>query len=89
MKRLQKKFDTVTLHSITIEPHEEGGYFASCPLFQGCHAEGKTVGKAVDNIRDVIRVYIEARKKFRESVPSVEIPEVTKLRFTMPVPISS
>lgn len=89
MKRSQEKFDTVILYPITIETHEQGGYFASCPLFQGCHAEGSTVGKAIDNIRDVIRVHIEARKKFGESVPSVEIPDATKLRFTLPVPIHS
>jgi len=62
MKKQQQKLNSLILYPITIEPHEEGEYFASCPLFQGCHAEGETVGKAIDNIRDVIRVHIEARR---------------------------
>ena len=82
------KTDLVSLYPITLELHREGGYFASCPLFQGCHADGKTMGGAIDNIRDVISVHIEARKKFHELIPSVELPDAVKIRFTLPVPVS-
>jgi len=27
---------------IVIEECEEGGYYAECPAFQGCHVEGAT-----------------------------------------------
>ena len=46
---------TISVYPVVIEPHEEGGYFAYCPLLQGCHAEGETYGEALDNIRDVIK----------------------------------
>lgn len=65
-----KKHLQLDLYPVTVEPHTEGGYFAFCPLFQGCHAEGETFGKAIDNMRDVISVHIEARKQFAEFVLS-------------------
>lgn len=40
---------------IIIEPLEEGGFLANCPLLQGCRAEGNTYGEAIENIQDVIR----------------------------------
>lgn len=84
-----KKNVKLDLYPITVESHKEGGYFAFCPLFQGCHAEGETVGEAIDAIHDVIRVHIEARKKFSEFVPLLELPDSTKIRFTLPVPVKS
>ena len=41
---------------VKIEALEEGGYLASCSDIAGCHAEGKTMGQALDNLRDVARV---------------------------------
>ena len=89
--RLKKspKIDSVTLYPITVESHDEGGYFASCPVLQGCHAEGDTMGEAIDNVRDVIRLHIEARKKFREFIPSVELLQKSAIRFTLPVPVGN
>jgi predicted RNase H-like HicB family nuclease len=83
-----KKHMKLGLYPITIEPHEEGGYFASCPLFQGCHAEGETFGEAIDSMRDVIHAHIEARKEFAEFIPSVEFPQTAEVRFTLPVPLN-
>jgi len=85
MKR-KTKFTGIGLYPVTIESHKEGGYLASCPVLQGCYAEGETVGEAIDNIRDVIRVHIEARKAFGEFVPSVELSPGTEFRFTLPLP---
>ena len=65
------KIDSVTLYPIVLEEHDEGGYFALCPSFQGCRAEGETIGEAIDNIRDVIHGHIEIRKKFHEIIPLV------------------
>jgi predicted RNase H-like HicB family nuclease len=41
---------------VQIEPVGEGGYLAVCPQIQGCHAEGHTVGEALDNLRSVAQV---------------------------------
>ena len=38
---------------IEIEPLEEGGYLAICPILQGCHAEGETIAEALENVEDV------------------------------------
>ena len=46
---------------VIIEPCEEGGYFATCPALQGCHAEGETYLEALENIQDIIRIHLESR----------------------------
>jgi predicted RNase H-like HicB family nuclease len=48
---------------IEIEPLEEGGYLAVCPLLQGCHAEGETVAEAIENVEDVARQLIELMRE--------------------------
>ncbi|MBC7249222.1 MAG: type II toxin-antitoxin system HicB family antitoxin [Anaerolineae bacterium] len=45
--------------AVQIEKLEEGLYLASCPTIQGCHAEGHTIGQALDNLRSVIQVIYE------------------------------
>ena len=50
-----KKF----LLKVEVEPLEEGGYLASCPDLQGCHAEGDTIAEALENVEDVARIIIE------------------------------
>ena len=42
-----------------VEPLEEGGYLATCPDLQGCHAEGDTIAEALDNVQDAARIIIE------------------------------
>lgn len=44
---------------VEIQPLEEGGYLAICPIIQGCHAEGKTIAEALDNIEDVAKILLE------------------------------
>ena len=46
---------------VIIEPCEEGGYFATCPALQGCHAEGETYLEALENIQDIIWIHLESR----------------------------
>jgi predicted RNase H-like HicB family nuclease len=45
--------------AVEIEPLTEGGYLATCSDIPGCHAEGKTIGQALDNLRDVAQVIYE------------------------------
>jgi predicted RNase H-like HicB family nuclease len=54
---------------IEIESLEEGGFLAVCDAIQGCHAEGDTVGEALENIEDVARVILELRKEKGLPVP--------------------
>ncbi len=73
---------------ITIESLEEGGFLASCSVLQGCRAEGKTYIKAMENIQDVIKVHLAARKEHPDTVPAISISEKTNSRLTLPSPIS-
>ncbi len=50
------------IYPIAIEFCEEGGFFASCPALQGCHADGETYKEAIDNIREVIKLRIKFLK---------------------------
>lgn len=79
--------DKLTLFQIVVESCEEGGYFAHCPLLQGCHAEGDSFGEAVDNLKDVIKAHLEIRKEKGEIIPSVEIKSSHKINFQIPVPV--
>lgn len=57
MKKMFKS--QFSVFPITVEPMKEGGYFAFTEILQGAHAEGKTLGEAVDNIKDVIEKHLE------------------------------
>src|SRR3954471_13521805 len=47
--------------SAEVEQLDEGGYLARCPEVPGCHAEGLTVGEALENLEDLLRVFLEIR----------------------------
>jgi len=57
---------------VIIEQDEDGIYIVSCPSLQGCYSQGDTIDEALENIKDAIRLHIEARKSLGESIP-VEI----------------
>ncbi len=47
---------------IVIEQDEDNIFIASCPTFNGCHAYGKTIDKAMANIREVIEMCVEEQE---------------------------
>ena len=55
--------------SIVVEQDEDGVYISSCPVLQGCYSQGNTYGEAVENLKDAIRLHIEARREVGEPVP--------------------
>lgn len=57
---------------MVVERDEDGLYVASVPLLQGCYTQGETYEEALENIKDAIRLHIEARRALGEQVP-VEI----------------
>lgn len=65
----------IYLYPIKIEACKEGGFLAICPALQGCYAEGKTIEEAVENLKDVIRIALEYKKKYvrKFSIPQVSI----------------
>lgn len=44
---------------VVVEMDEDGVYIVSCPLFKACHADGKTIDEALDNLREVIEMCLE------------------------------
>ena len=64
-------------YTIVVEQDEDGVYIASCPAIQGCYTQGDTYEQAVENVKDAIRLHIEARIELGEPVPlEVAIDEV-------------
>jgi len=62
---------------VVIEQDEDGIYIASCPSLQGCYSQGDTMKEALENIKDAIKLHIEARKTLGEPIPiEVAIEEV-------------
>ena len=82
---MRKKITKILLYPVIIESCEEGGYFADCPSFQGCHAEGGTYSEVIENIEDVIKAHIEVRKKHREYFSGVEIKDQEKISVNFPI----
>ena len=48
--------------TVVVERDEDGLYVASVPLLQGCYTQGETYEEALDNIKDAIKLHIEARR---------------------------
>ena len=63
--------------TVVIEHDEDGVYVASVPALQGCYTQGDTYEEALENVKDAIRLHLEARKELGEPVPiEVAIEEV-------------
>ena len=77
----------IYFYPIVTEPLEEGGFLADCQVLQGCHAEGATYGRAIENIQDIIQIHIAERLKHRDPLTEVSVPEKTELKLSLPLPI--
>ena len=55
--------------SVVIEQDEDGVYISHCPALQGCHSFGDTYEEAIENLKDAIRLHIEARQSLGEPIP--------------------
>jgi predicted RNase H-like HicB family nuclease len=55
--------------TVVVEKDEDGLYVASVPLLQGCYTQGETYEEALENIKDAIKLHIEARRALGEPVP--------------------
>lgn len=63
-----------------IERDEDGIYIATVSALQGCHSWGDTADEALENIKDAIRLHIEARRELGEPIPQ----EVTARKIRIP-----
>lgn len=66
-------------YRVLIEQDEDGVYVAEVPSLPGCVSQGRTRGKAVENIREAIAAYLESLEAHGEPIPpsiSEEVVEV-------------
>ena len=57
------------MRQVVVYPGEDGYWIAECPSLPGCVSQGKTKGKALDNIKEAIDGYIATLKEDRLPVP--------------------
>ena len=65
----------VGLYPIIVECMEEGGYYAECPIVQGCHVEGDTYAEVIENLQDAIQIIIASYREFGKPLPDITILE--------------
>jgi predicted RNase H-like HicB family nuclease len=68
--------------TIIIEPCEEGGYFAFCPAFPGCHVEGETYEETLNEMRAAIDSFIEDYQAEGEPIPDDDV-TITTLKVAV------
>ena len=68
--------------TIIIEPCEEGGYFAMCPAFPGCHVEGENYEETIDEMRKAINAFITDYSEDNEPLPEDDV-TVTSLKVAV------
>ncbi|MBU2506731.1 MAG: type II toxin-antitoxin system HicB family antitoxin [Bacteroidetes bacterium] len=54
---------------IVMEQDEDRVYIVSVPSLRGCYSQGDTIIEATENVKDAIRLHIEAREALGEPVP--------------------
>jgi len=51
---------------VKLVPEERGGFSIFVPEFPGCMSQGETEEEAIQNIKEVIPVFVELRNKRQE-----------------------
>ncbi len=46
-----------------IHEAEEGGYWAEVPIFGACYTQGESIEEVIENLKEVISLYIEDEPK--------------------------
>lgn len=51
----------VNQYPVIVQEDITGGYWVSCPIFQGCYSQGETVDEALENIKEAIALCNEEK----------------------------
>jgi predicted RNase H-like HicB family nuclease len=57
-------------YKVVVEACEEGGYYAECPSFPGCHVEGDTYEETIKEMKEAISGFVMDYKARNEKLPS-------------------
>jgi len=78
---LRNKYRNLQL-PLFVERDEDGFYVVECPLFDGCYAQGETIDKALQNIREVIHLILQ-EKNAQDIVRSYKPKEMSLHTITL------
>lgn len=67
---------------VFVEKDEDGFFVVECPILEGCYSQGKTLDKALANIREVIRLAAED-KKLRKTLAAYQPREFSVHAITL------
>ena len=77
---------------LTVEPLEEGGYLATCPIWEDLLAQGRTVAETLDIAQDVagslIESYLEHGDQLPEAVAQAMVRHQASLSLQIAVPVA-
>ena len=57
-------------YKVVVEECEEGGFYAECPAFSGCHVEGETYEETMREMKEAVKVFIDDYNARDEVLPS-------------------
>lgn len=57
-------------YKVIVEECEEGGFYAECPAFPGCHVEGETYEETIKEMKDAVKNFIVDYSSRNEEFPS-------------------
>ena len=57
------------MRQVIIYPGEDGMWVAECPSLHGCISQGNTKESAIENIKEAIKIYIDALKEDNLPIP--------------------
>ncbi len=78
------------LFPVVVEIMEKGGYYAECPILQGCHVEGTTYNEALENLQDAIQIFIQSYKELGKELPEIPVYDGTiVVSSNIPVPVGA
>jgi predicted RNase H-like HicB family nuclease len=68
MKKDKKTFFVGNQFPVILEEDTGGGYIVSCPSFEGCYSQGKTIEEALKNIKEAILLCLDELKEKRQKL---------------------
>ena len=64
---------------VVVEKDIDGSFFALVPSLQGCYTSGRTLGEALDSIKDAIRLHVADRRTAKESISKRKLVSFTSV----------
>jgi predicted RNase H-like HicB family nuclease len=58
---------------------DKDGYYAYCPVIQGCYTQGETYEEALESIKDAIKLHLQDLAESGQKLPAIEAVSVATL----------